>query len=514
MAPDASCVRQHACDNNGEERNVTERGESRPNILLILTDQQRGDCLGIAGQDARSRHEVEGLGLVLETPHLDFLGRSGAYFRCAYAEAPICVPARRTLMSGQAPAAHGVLTNYTQPWDPPHTLAGELRKADYQTEMVGKLHLSPARKRFGFDHLVLANSPRGRENDYVEWLAQRGALAPLERWAMAHGATPNGWIGRPFHLDETLTHAFWCASEAIAFLAKRDPSVPFFLNVSFYDPHPPCTPPAFCFERYDAIDLPAPVVGDWAPDVPGPRRGDDPEAVKTTALVHLDARQMHRWRAAYLGAINYMDYQVGRLLQYMREAGLLDNTFILFTSDHGEMLGDHHMIGKARAFEGAAHVPFLCRPPAAWGYPSGQVIDAPVGLQDVMPTLLDAAGVPIPETVTGRSLLPLLRGEIPAREWRDALHGEHPRRYPQHGAHHYLTDGHTKYIWYSETGQELLFDLDEDPQERHNLAGDPAAAGRLARWRERLVRELEGRPEGFVAGGRLVPGRPHGPTVP
>ena len=137
-----------------------------------------------------------------------------AAFRRGYSECPICVPARRTIMSGQSPAAHGVLTNHNAPFEPGHTLAGELRAAGYQTEMVGKLHLNPARRRFGFDHMALANSPRGRDNDYVEWLAQVGARPPVDRWPMAHGATPNGFIGRPFHLDESLTHTFWCASEA------------------------------------------------------------------------------------------------------------------------------------------------------------------------------------------------------------------------------------------------------------------------------------------------------------
>ena len=480
---------------------MSERAAQRPNILLITTDQQRGDGLSLAGHP------------VLETPHMDFLGQSGTFFRRGYSECPICVPARRTLMSGQSPATHGVLTNHSQAWDPAHTLAGDLRGAGYQTYMVGKLHLHPSRKRFGFDHLVLANSPRGRDNDYVDWLAGFGALAPVDRWSMAHGATPNGYIGRPFHLDESLTHTFWCASEAIAFLSKRDRTVPFFLNVSFYDPHPPQVPPAFCFERYDRMQLPPPVVGDWAPDVPGPTHGEDPEAVKGTALVHLDDRQIHRWRAAYYGAITYVDYQVGRLVQYMRESGLLDETFILFTSDHGEMLRDHHMIGKTRALEGSAHVPFLCRPPKGWGYPSRQVVDAPVGLQDAMPTLLDAAGLPVPDSCTGRSVLPLMRGESPsAAAWRDVLHGEHSGRYPQHGGMHYLTDGHSKYVWYSQTGDELLFDLDEDPQERHNLTAS-GAAGRLATWRRRLVEALRERPEGFVEGNALVPGRPHGPTV-
>jgi arylsulfatase A-like enzyme len=381
--------------------------------------------------------------------------------------------------------------------------------------LVGKLHLYPNRKRFGFDHMVLSNSPRGRGNDYTDWLAQFGSPAPMDRWAMATGVTPNGYFGRPFHLDETRTHTFWCASEAIAFLSRRDPTVPFFLNLSFFDPHPPCAPPAFCFDHYDRMDLPGPVVGDWAPDVPGPMRGEDPEAVKTTALVHLGDREIHRWRAAYFGTIHHVDFQLGRVLQYMRETGALNNTFVLFTSDHGEMLGDHHMIGKTRPFEGSANVPFLCRPPVSWGYPVAQTVHAPVGLQDVMPTLLEAAGLPVPDSCTGKSVLPLMRGESAGSAgWRDALHGEYMSRYPTYGAMHYLTDGRTKYAWFSQTGEELLFDLEEDPRELRTLAGAAGEARRIDAWRRRLIERLRDRPEGFVQGDRLVPGRAHGPTVP
>ena len=473
----------------------------RPNILLILTDQHRGDGLGIAGHP------------VLRTPQLDFLARSGTRFRRAYSETPICVPGRTAIMSGQGPSVHGLLCNDHLPWDLPPTLPGVLRDAGYQTEMIGKLGIGRRRQRFGFDHLTLANSLRGADNDYLDWLRARGGdAAAVEDFAMAHGGSTNGFVGRPLHLDETLTHSFWCVSEAITFLRRRDQSAPFFLNLSFAAPHPPQAPPAFCFDRYDRIDLPEPVVGDWAPHVPGPRHGDDPEEVDADALIHLDEAEMHAWRAAYYGEISAVDYQIGRLLVHLRRGGVLDNTFVLFTSDHGEMLGDHHMIGKCRAFEGCAHVPFLCRPPRAWGYPSGGTIDLPVGLQDVMPSLLDAAGVPIPDSVTGRSVLPLMRGETPAGGWRDVLHGECGRRYAHFGAHHTLTDGQTKYMWFSQTGEELLFDLVEDPLEQRNLVPhDPTAVGA---WRERLIRELRDRPEGFTDGHQLIADRPHGRVVP
>jgi arylsulfatase A-like enzyme len=332
---------------------------------------------------------------------------------------------------------------------------------------------------------------------------------------MANGVSMNGYLGRPFHLHETYTHTFWCATEAIAFLSRRDPTAPFFLNLSFFDPHPPQAPPAYCFDHYDRMELPGRVVGDWAPDVPGPMHGEDPEAVKTTALAHVDDRAMHRWRAAYYGAIHHVDFQLGRVFQYMRETGAFNNTFILFTSDHGEMLGDHHMIGKSRPFEGSANVPFLCQPPRSWDYPVAQTVHSPVGLQDVMPTLLDAAGLPTPDSCTGRSVLPLMRGESAGSVgWRDALHGEHMDRYPTFGGMHYLTDGRTKYAWFSQTGEELLFDLQTDPREEHDLARTPGAAAHLETWRGRLVERLRDRPEGFVEDGRLVPGRKHGPLVP
>jgi arylsulfatase len=481
-----------------ETKEVFPVPDPQPNILLITTDQQRGDCLGIDGHP------------VLQTPHLDFLAHSGTLFRRGYSEAPSCIPARRTLMSGQAPDVNGMVGfQGGVAWDPPATLAGELSRAGYQCEMVGKLHLWPARKRYGFDHMRLADGTRGRDNDYVEWL---GGAAPIERWGMAHGVSPNGWIGRPTHLHETQTHAFWCVSQAIEFLTKRDPSVPFFLNVSFIDPHPPLTPPQFFYDRYANRALPPPVVGDWAPAFETPEKGFDPEVADTGGRLRLDDDTLHYCRAAYYGLINHVDMQIGRLLQYLRDSRLFEETFLLFTSDHGEMLGDHHMFRKTYPFEASARVPFLARAPRRMGYPREVVTLAPVGLQDVMPTLLDVAGATPPAAVTGRSVLPLMRGETAG--WRETLHGEHAGCYRPDDGMHYLVDGRTKYIWYSQTGRELLFDLDRDPQEMHDLAADAGAEERLAPWRWRLVERLRQRPEGFTDGERLIAGRPHRNLVP
>ena len=182
------------------------------------------------------------------------------------------------------------------------------------------------------------------------------------------------------------------------------------------------------------------------------------------------------------------------------------NTIVVFTSDHGEMLGDHYMWRKSRAFESCARVPFLVRAPQHFELRQGAVVDQPAGHEDLMPTLLDMAEIDIPETVEGQSLLPLMRGEDVA--WRDYLPIEHS---PYHQA---LTDGREKFIWSPGDGRELFFDLTVDPHELHDLSRDPDAAERVTLWRDRLIQELTGRPEGFTDGERLIPGRPYGVTLP
>lgn len=467
---------------------------TRPNIVLITTDQQRGDCLGL---------EPDGPNC-LQTPNLDWIGRSGTHFRRGYAECPSCIPARRSLMTGTAPAANGGVGFRGAQWNPPHTLAGELSAAGYQTEMIGKLHLMPARKRYGFDHLQLADATRGDNNDYVDWLQQHYHRNDVDP-GMAHGVSANGWVGRPHHLPEEQMHTFWCIDRALNFLRKRDPTVPFFLNISFIDPHPPLTPPAHYYQRYIQRDLPPPVVGDWAPKFDGAQKGLNPNAWE----ICLDAHDMHCARAAYYGMINFIDDQIGRLIQC---TGGMRDWFVIFTSDHGEMLGDHNLYRKTWPYEASARVPFLMRAPAKWGYPQEFVCQSPVGLQDIMPTLLDAAGIEIPDTCTGKSLLPVMRGETD--RVRDCLHGEHSGCYEYKHGNHYITDGHHKYIWYSQTGQEHLFNLQEDPHETHDLARSSEAETLLPPWRHRLIEFLCDRPEGFTDGTKLIAGQPHNALLP
>ncbi|MCW8132914.1 MAG: arylsulfatase [Planctomycetota bacterium] len=474
----------------------------RPNLLLLVTDQQRGDCLGLDGHP------------VLSTPNLDQLGGQGAFFRHAYTEVPSCIPARRILISGMNQVSTGMVgMRGHDEFFPPHTLPGELAKAGYQTHCVGKMHLAPNRKRYGFQSMAWSDAPHAMhrdefEDDYHRFLARNGYQ--LYNDSAAHGIDPNGWVARPSHLDERLSFSNWCVDEAVDFLTRRDPTAPFFLKVSFHAPHPPLAPPALYYDRYMQMDLPGPVVGDWA-DARAPLTGSG--GAKTDAShVRIDPAAMKRCRAGYYGLINHVDDQIARLMQTMARLGLARDTFTLFTSDHGEMLGDHNMFRKTFAYESSARVPFLAKAPAWMECRSGVRAEQVVGLQDVMPTMLDAAGVPVPEGVDGRSVLPIMRGETPA--WREFLHGEHAGCYRNEDGVQYLTDGREKFIWYTQTGREQFFDLAADPQECRDLIRSAPHAPRVDLWRKRMAAQLKDRPEGFSDGANLVAGRKHEYLIP
>ena len=449
----------------------------RPNLLLILTDHFRGDCLSRLGHPAA------------ETYHIDSLSRAGAVFTHAYTPCPSCIAARRSLMTGLTPNTHGML-GYRDwmPWTYKTTLAGELTKAGYQTVNVGKTHFFPRRLHLGFEQLITPE-------DYAEWLAQQPGIGVEKN---AHGVHGNSWMARPSHLPEYLMEETWLVTRALEFLQKRDPTRPFFLCLSFNGPHPPWCPPQVYYDQFIGRDLPMPVVGAWAKKhAEGAGYPLDANTWRGKISDHLN----HRARAAYYGYLAYLDAQVGRLINIVMRSGLLQNTFLLLTSDHGEMLGDHNMWRKTQPFEASTRVPFVVRMPQGMAGERNREIPQVVGWEDIMPTFLDAAGAPIPDSVEGRSILPLLRGETEG--WREYYHGEHASAAR---SNQFLSDGRWKYIWYPYTGEEQLFQLAEDPDECDDLAGVPGMADMLAMWRRRMIKELDGRPENLSDGEQLTLG--------
>jgi arylsulfatase A-like enzyme len=254
--------------------------------------------------------------------------------------------------------------------------------------------------------------------------------------------------------------------------------------------------------------MPEVPVGDWADLFARHDRTPHPEAFRACYRPDI----LHRARAGYYGHMSHIDLQINRVEETLHECGLRENTWIVFTSDHGEMLGDHHLFRKGYAYEGSARLPLIVRPPVGKDYPRGAVRDTVVELRDLLPTLLDCAELPPAAGIDGRSFLPQALGESaePLRPW---LHGEH---LIFDGSMHWVTDGREKYIWLSKTGEEQLFDLDADPAELHDLARSPSpeTLARLVRWRKILAGELQGREEGFVSSDdALVSARPVTPVL-
>ena len=213
-------------------------------------------------------------------------------------------------------------------------------------------------------------------------------------------------------------------------------------------------------------------------------------------------QQIHRARAGYYGEISFIDTQIGRLMNWMgrfqRQA--LNNTWIVLTSDHGDMQGDHNLWRKTYAYEGSSRIPFIITPPRAIGSPKRRVATEVVELRDIMPTLLKAAGLSIPKTVDGLSLLPTLEKSM--TDWRPYIHGEHCTCYSEEQEMHYVTDGRRKFIWLPRIGREQFFDLEQDPSELNDLIQVPERESEIATWRNYLVQEFIQRDCGWVKDGK------------
>lgn len=460
---------------------------ARPNILYLMTDQHRADCLGCAGNTA------------IKTPHLDSIAADGALFSSAYTSAPSCTPARSGILTGLSPWHHGMLGYGRVAGRYPFELPQALREAGYYLFGIGKMHWYPQRKLRGYHGLLLDESGRsetpGFVSDYRLWFKrQTPDLNPD-----ATGIGWNDYRAKSYALPERLHPTTWTGDRAVDFIKDYRRPEPFLLKVSFARPHSPYDPPQRFLDMYDAGDMPAPVVGDWA-DRYAPH--DDPPK---PSLWHgdLGARQAKESRRAYYASITFIDEQIGRILTALKKRDMYDNTLIVVFADHGDMLGDHHLWRKTYAYEGSAKIPMILRWPRSMGAQErrGKTLSQPVELRDVLPTFLDAAKAPIPDHLDGKSMLELVRGNTSG--WRPYIDLEHSMCYNKD---HWtaVTDGRFKYIYYAYDGREELFDLANDPGELRNLANQSAVAPPLKTWRQRMVEHLSERGAEFVKGGKLA----------
>jgi arylsulfatase len=476
-----------------------------------MTDQHRFDCVAAAGNTA------------IHTPAIDRIAREGVLFRCAYSSTPTCTPARTALLTGLSPWHHGMLGMTEMADRYAFEKPRALREAGYYTITVGKQHFSPMRNGHGYHRMILdEHCPCGNG---PQALAAAEAKGPIERsdyeaWffseapALDPHATHlwwNDYVSRSFALPERLHPTRWTGDTAVNFLTTWEGRQPFFLKVSFIRPHSPYDPPARFMNMYENAEIPEAKVGKWASRY-APRSSD------RTDIWHgqLGPREIRRSRQGYYGSVSQVDEQIGRILEAIERRGWLEETLILFTSDHGDMTGDQNLWRKSYAYESSAHVPMIMRwPTGLIGAKRGLVISQPVELRDVLPTFLEAAGLEASRPIDGWSLLSLVRNN--GVGWREHIDLEHDICYSPANHWNALTDGRWKYIFHALDGQQQLFHLDQDPHELDDLASNPAHSAEVRKWRQRMIEHLAERGEPFVKNGDLElrpKGMPHGANFP
>ena len=452
--------------------------DNRPHVLLITTDHWSAGMLGCAGHPA------------VQTPTLDQMARSGRRFTNAYSECPVCIPARRTLMTGLAPRSHGDRTfqvELTMPSVP--TLADVFRENGYQAYAVGKTHVFPPRDRIGFDDVLLAEEGRpygGRLDDYEIFLGEQGFAGRQ----FDHGMSNNEYHSRPWHLPEDCHVTNWTAREMCRMIRRRDPTRPGFWYLAFTHPHPPLAPPQVYWNMYRDTPVPRPACGTWA--------------AATAAIPYRLKIVRGQWHCqseieiatayrAFYALMTHIDHQIRRVIGTLREEGLLENTIICFTSDHGDMLGQHGLWAKRLYYENSANVPMLLVGTAGnQTVGQGVVDDRLVGWQDIMPTLLELAGLPAPQTVDGRNMV---TGNQRSHLYGECNEGDTATRM--------IHCGRYKLIYYPAGNHRQLFDLQEDPQELVNLADDDRHSDTLEELTGLLVSELYGDDLNWLSDGRL-----------
>ncbi|WMY72522.1 sulfatase-like hydrolase/transferase [Buttiauxella selenatireducens] len=454
------------------------RNNNRPNVLFISVDQWPAHLFGFAGNQT------------IETPTIDNLARSGICYSSAYTECPICIPARRSMMTGTSPRTHGDrIFQPTLPMPALPTLAQVFTQAGYQTQAIGKLHAYPPRDRIGFEEAFIAEEGRshlGGVDDYEIFLAEQGYAGQQ----FMHGMSNNEYSWRTWHLDEHLHVTNWITATAAKNIRRRDPTRPGFWHVSYTQPHPPITPLQSYLDRYRHRQMETPVASDWSHQAltPWAVKMAQPMWGKLTPVQHADMRR------AFYAQCTHIDHQLRLLIGTLREEGILDNTIILFTSDHGDMLGDHGLYAKRFLYQGSIQVPMILVDRAGSHESSRNTVDNRlVALQDIMPTLLSLCDIPVPESCDG---FPMTGTQKRQTLYCESMEG--PR------ASRMITDGQYKLLWYPAGNHFQLFDVVEDPGEQNDLFFSPDSLTVIKRLRTQLMSELYGNDLQWLTDGTFV----------
>ncbi len=458
---------------------------TRPNILLIFVDQMRGDCLGSL---ARSQ---------VLTPRLDQLSAEGITYTNCQSNSPLCVPARAAFHTGQLIRENGCWSNRVGPdeFGPSHVR--NIRDAGYATAVIGKTHLwrdgpggKPGRhvrecehllKAMGFQHCHEVNDPVETRNMgcyYTDHLAANGWLEAHRSYMQAwvdemYSGNVTPWAQEPAPVPEGEDIDSYIGRVSADWLRAYQSEQPFYLQVQFTGPHDPFDAPRKYREMYD----PRALLPGQSERHPSPLPGIRARRQRSQAVAHATTYQRQRWRANYYGNITLIDDLIGELLDVLATQGQLDNTWIVFCSDHGEMLGDHGLSSKAVFYREAMHVPCIIRSPAA---DQGRTIDALTDHVDLSVTLVDIAGA-APLDSVGRSLKPhFSSGDRPGEKTAvvSELFGETT----------IVTSNGKLTVRIEDNHPVLFYDLESDPAEMVNAVDNPDCAGLIDKMtREHLL---------------------------
>lgn len=439
--------------------------ESRPNLVLIMTDQQRFDTIAAWG----ASHII--------TPHMDRIAAAGTSFRQAYCPGATCIASRAALFTGMYPHNTGVYT--FQHWANHRTWVQDLADAGYHCVNMGKMHFSPRDVSGGFHERVIVENPTNTaqsnglpDDDWGRFLRLHGQQRPNFR----HQTDPD-WIakaqGVPWHLEERFHSDVFIGDSAVTWIRDFKGTGPFFLQVGLTGPHEPWDPLPRHLALYEGRPLPKPVKAEGELERKPPQHRTHLKMHAETNhesridLRHADEATIDHMRRHYYAKITTVDEQIGKVLDALDARGFLANSWVIFCSDHGELLGDHGLAYKWLMYDPIVHVPLIICPPGSFAHPQPSQTQDLVSLMDLAPTILSLAGLDVPAYIEGRSLLPYVQGE--PVEPRAAVYAEDNYqimlRTPKH-----------KLIYY--IGQEAadLYDLEDDPHELVNQWDNPAYA--------------------------------------
>ncbi len=459
---------------NGSNGSNTDAQE-RPNVLFIMADQMRWDVLSCAGHP------------ICKTPVLDGMAARGVRFANFYTAAPTCTPARYSIFNGRHVHVHNGWSNGWPTQDGEIFLPSIMKHYGYATAIAGKLHFAPREESFGFDDFrsFRAEGPTP-ERGYDAYMTRKYGAYTRDRIEAGTGGKGVGRFADPPEDYDTS----WITSQTLEALDGLEQSgKPWFLFASYHDPHSPFVEPEPYFSMYARESIPLRPI---PPEIRRLRR--DARGTQERAHVIDDPAVVQAVTAIYYASTTHVDHDIGILLAALEARGLAENTIVLFLSDHGDMMGDRGRMNKQVMYEGAAHVPLVLQVPESIhpALTSGRVVDEITGQVDMLPTVLDLCGIPIPQGVQGKSLVPLCAGNGSGwpneafsavraapfvRQEAYMVGKKRMLRTPEHKLIDYGADFRTQWE---------LFDMARDPAEMHNLADDPAHSSVLSALAARL----------------------------